>query len=87
MTANGIDGDFTVVDTVSPTYFFPEDAMEPDAVPAELTAALSYDKVRETALRAAGLSDRSLQAITETINSARTVEGLPDEDAVRNSST
>jgi hypothetical protein len=31
------------------------------------------------ALRAAGLSDRSLTAITDMINSARTVEGLPDD--------
>jgi transcriptional regulator with XRE-family HTH domain len=64
---------------VSPTYFFPDDAMQRGAVPAELTAALSDDKVREMALRAAGLSDRSLQAITDMITSARAVEGLPDE--------
>lgn len=63
---------------VSPTYFFPDDAMQQDAVPAELTAALSDDKVREMALRAAGLSDRSLKAITDMISSARAVEGLPD---------
>lgn len=63
---------------VSPTYFFPDDAMRQDAVPAELTAALSDDKVREMALRAAGLSDRSLKAITDMISSARAVEGLPD---------
>ena len=42
-------------------------------------AALSDDKVREMALRAAGLSDRSLKAITDMINSARTIEGLPDD--------
>ena len=64
---------------VPPTYFFPDDAMQQDAVPAELAAALSDDKVREMALRAAGLSDRSLTAITDMINSARTVEGLPDD--------
>jgi transcriptional regulator with XRE-family HTH domain len=63
---------------VSPTYFFPDDAMQPDAVPAELTAALKDDKVREMALRAAGLSDRSLRAITDMISNARAVEGLPD---------
>jgi transcriptional regulator with XRE-family HTH domain len=65
--------------TVPPTYFFPDDAMRQDAVPAELAAALSDDHVREMALRAAGLSDRSLMAITDMINSARTVEGLPDD--------
>src|ERR1700722_15609692 len=63
---------------VPPTYFFPDDAMQADAVPANLAAALSDDKVREMALRAAGLSDRSLQAITDMIDSARTVEGLSD---------
>jgi hypothetical protein len=47
-------------------------------VPAELAAALSDDKVREMALRAAGLSDRSLRAITDMIDSARSVEGIPD---------
>ena len=66
---------------VPPTYFFPDDAMRQDAVPAELAAALSDDKVRDMALRAAGLSDRSLQAITDMIDSARTVEGLPDDQA------
>jgi hypothetical protein len=53
--------------------------MQQDAMPAELAAALSDDKVREMALRAAGLSDRSLPAITDMVNSARTVEGLPDD--------
>jgi hypothetical protein len=53
----------------------------PGRVPAELAAALSDDKVREMALQAAGLSDRSLTAITEMINTARTVEGLHDNRA------
>jgi hypothetical protein len=47
---------------VPPTYFFPDDAMQQDTVPAEMAAALSDHKVREMALRAAGLSDRSLKA-------------------------
>jgi transcriptional regulator with XRE-family HTH domain len=64
---------------VPPTYFFPDDVAQQDAVPAEVVAALSDDKVREMALRAAGLSDRSLKAITDMINNARTVEGLPDD--------
>ena len=63
---------------VPPTYFFPDDTMQ-HAVPADLAAALSDDKVREMALRAAGLSDRSLKAITDMIHNARTVEGLPDD--------
>ena len=64
---------------VPPTYFFPDDTMQQDGVPAHLAAALSDDKVREMALRAAGLSDRSLTAITDMINSARTMEGLPGD--------
>jgi ESX-1-secreted protein regulator len=52
--------------------------MQQGAVPAELTTALRDDKVRDMALRAAGLSDRSLKAITEMISNARAVEGLPD---------
>jgi transcriptional regulator with XRE-family HTH domain len=62
---------------VPPTYFFPDDSLDENAVPAELTAALGDEKVREMALQAAGLSDRSLKAITDMINSARSVEGLP----------
>jgi transcriptional regulator with XRE-family HTH domain len=64
---------------VPPTYFFPDDSLDENAVPAELTAALGDEKVREMALQAAGLSDRSLKAITDMINSARSVEGLPDK--------
>ena len=64
---------------VSPTYFFPNDSLDENAVPAELTAALGDAQVREMALRAAGLSDRSLKAITDMINSACSVEGLPDK--------
>lgn len=65
---------------VPPTYFFPDDAAQHDAVPADLVAALSDDKVREMALRAAGLSDRSLEAITGMIDNARAVEGLSGDD-------
>jgi hypothetical protein len=65
---------------VPPTYFFPDDSLGENAVPAELTAALGDEKVREMALRAAGLSDRSLKAITDMIDSARSVEGLIGSD-------
>jgi transcriptional regulator with XRE-family HTH domain len=64
--------------SVPPTYFCPDDTLEENAIPAELAVALGDAQVREMALRAAGLSDRSLKAITDMINSARTVEGLPD---------
>jgi transcriptional regulator with XRE-family HTH domain len=61
---------------VSPMYFFDEAEAGRDAVPAELVTALKDDAVREMALRAAGLSDRSLKAISEMIESARAVEGM-----------
>ena len=62
---------------VSPMYFFDDAEAGRDAVPADLVTALKDDEVREMALRAAGLSDRSLQAIRDMIESARAVEGLP----------
>jgi len=71
---------------VPPTYFFPDDTTQQDAVPAEVVAALSDDKVRDMALRAAGLSDRSLTAITDMINSARAMEGLQDDGTAAPSS-
>jgi transcriptional regulator with XRE-family HTH domain len=64
---------------VPPTYFFPDDCLNENAIPAELAAALGDDQVRVMALRAAGLSDRSLKAITDMIDSARSVEGLPEQ--------
>lgn len=64
---------------VPPTYFFPDDCLDENAIPAELAAALGDDQVRVMALRAAGLSDRSLKAITDMIDSARSVEGLPEQ--------
>jgi transcriptional regulator with XRE-family HTH domain len=56
---------------VSPTYFFEDQAVERGAMPPEVEAALRDDKVRDIALRAAGLSERSLQVISETISLAR----------------
>ena len=46
----------------------------------KLVAALKDDDVRDMALRAAGLSERSLRAIRDMIESARAVEGLAAED-------
>jgi transcriptional regulator with XRE-family HTH domain len=56
---------------VSPTYFFPDSETAPDAIPAEVALALRDDRVRDIVLRTAGLSDRSLKAISELIESAR----------------
>jgi hypothetical protein len=50
---------------VSPMYFFPEEDAARGAVPADAALALKDDAVREIALRAAALSERSLQVIRD----------------------
>jgi transcriptional regulator with XRE-family HTH domain len=64
---------------VPPVYFLPDDTDDDTSLPAEVVAALTDDKVRDLALRAAGLSDRTLRAIAGMVDSARAVEGLPSE--------
>jgi transcriptional regulator with XRE-family HTH domain len=59
---------------VSPTYFFDEAETERGAIPAEVALALRDDAVRDIALRSAGLSERSLKIIADTITSARAEE-------------
>jgi transcriptional regulator with XRE-family HTH domain len=59
---------------VSPLYFFPEEDAARGAVPADAALALKDDAVREIALRAAGLSERSLQVIREMITSVRALD-------------
>ena len=61
-------------------YFFEETEADRGAVPPELVAALKDDDVRDMALQAAGLSERSLRTIREMIESARAVEGKTVED-------
>jgi transcriptional regulator with XRE-family HTH domain len=68
---------------VSPMYFFDDAEAARDAVQAELVTALKDDTVREMALRAAGLSDRALNAIRDMIESARAVEGIPEPGSAR----
>jgi transcriptional regulator with XRE-family HTH domain len=65
---------------VSPMYFFDDTEAARDTIPPELVTALKDGEVREMALRAAGLSNRSLQAIRDMIESARAVEGMPTAD-------
>ncbi len=48
---------------VSLMYFFEQAEADRGAVPPELVAALKDDDVRDMALRAAGLSERSLRVI------------------------
>jgi ESX-1-secreted protein regulator len=65
---------------VSPIFFFDDAEASRGAIPPDLIAVLKDGEVREMALRAAGLSDRSLQAIRDMIESARAVEGMPAAD-------
>jgi transcriptional regulator with XRE-family HTH domain len=62
---------------VSPMFFFEESESERGAIPAEVAAVLQDDAVRDLALRAAGLSERSLKAISDMVDSARTLQGEP----------
>ena len=55
-------------------YFFLEEDAARGAVPADAALALKDDAVREIALRAAGLSERSLQVIRDMITSVRSLD-------------
>ncbi len=68
---------------VSPMYFFPDAETERGAVPAEVAAALQDDSVRDLALRAAGLSEHSLKAIGDMVDSARELETPKPRAAAR----
>jgi transcriptional regulator with XRE-family HTH domain len=61
---------------VPPAYFFDDAAAERIDAELELLAAMRDQGVRQVALRSAGLSSRSLQAITDMVEQARQVEGL-----------
>jgi transcriptional regulator with XRE-family HTH domain len=64
---------------VSPMYFFDQTEADRDSVPPDLASALQNKDLRDLTSRAAGLSERSLRAIKEMIESARAVEGLGSE--------
>jgi ESX-1-secreted protein regulator len=59
---------------VSPTFFFPDSETQRGEVPAEVKLALRDDSIRQIALRAAGLSERSLAVIADMVSNARTLE-------------
>lgn len=59
---------------VSPTFFFPDSETQRGEVPAEVKLALQDDSIRQIALRAAGLSERSLTVIADMVSNARTLE-------------
>jgi transcriptional regulator with XRE-family HTH domain len=59
---------------VSPTFFFPDSETDRDQLPAEVKLALQGDSIRQIALRAAGLSERSLAVIADMVGNARALE-------------
>jgi transcriptional regulator with XRE-family HTH domain len=59
---------------VSPTFFFEEAETQRGAVPADAALALKDEAIREIALRAVGLSERSLRTIADMIANARALE-------------
>lgn len=63
---------------VPAAYFFDDGAASRIEAELDMLAALRDAGVRGVALRAAGLSPRSLAAIKTIIESAREVEGLPN---------
>ncbi len=64
---------------VPPAYFFDEGASERIESELEFLAALRDSSVRLVALRARGLSPRSIGALRDMIDHLRQLEGLPDE--------
>lgn len=63
---------------VPPAYFFDEAETERINVELALLSALRDAPVRQIALRANGLSPRSLETIAEMVDRVRELEGLPD---------
>jgi len=68
---------------VSPMYFFEESETDRGTVPAEVAVVLQDDAVRDLALRAAGLSERSLKAISDMVDSARSLQDGPPSHRTR----
>ena len=68
---------------VSPMYFFDESDAGRGAIPAEVAVALQDDAVRDLALRAAGLSEHSLKAISDMVDSARALQESGPQPARR----
>jgi transcriptional regulator with XRE-family HTH domain len=64
---------------VSPLYFFDDRASARIEEQLNLLQTLRDEGIRIMALRAVGLSQQSLQAITSMIEHVRQLEGIPDE--------
>jgi transcriptional regulator with XRE-family HTH domain len=59
---------------VSPAYFFEDAELARGDIPADAALAMQYQGIREIALRAAGLSERSLKVIADMVYNARQLE-------------
>jgi transcriptional regulator with XRE-family HTH domain len=67
---------------ISPLYFFDDEAAEQIDAELELLGALRDAGVRHLALRAAALTPQTVQALTEMVERARQIEGVPDTPGV-----
>lgn len=65
---------------VPPAYFFDDSVTSDVNAELALLTALRDTGVKEVALRAAGVSPRSLASIREVIDRVRELEGLPNGD-------
>ncbi|MEV6230150.1 helix-turn-helix domain-containing protein [Saccharopolyspora shandongensis] len=66
---------------VPPAYFFDDSVSEQIDAELALLSALRDSSIRRMALRASGLSPKSLGALAEMIERVRELEGLPDTPA------
>jgi transcriptional regulator with XRE-family HTH domain len=66
---------------VPAAYFFDDTVREQVEGEIALVTALKDSGVREVAMRASGLSDKSLDTIAEVINRVRELEGLPPKES------
>ncbi|KJS59711.1 helix-turn-helix domain-containing protein [Streptomyces rubellomurinus] len=66
---------------VSPLYFYEEETAKRTDEQLRLASALRSPSIRQMVLDMDGLSERSMAAIATMIQSARTMEGLPDSGA------
>jgi transcriptional regulator with XRE-family HTH domain len=66
---------------VPAAYFFDDAVREQVEGEIALVTALKDTGVRDVAMRASGLSDKSLDTIAEVINRVRELEGLPPQES------
>ena len=64
-------------------YFFNDEVTTRVDAELDLLVALRDGHIRQIAVRAAGLSTESLQAIAEMVEHVRRLEGLPDSSPAR----